>query len=156
MAEGENGSALGAPRPRPGPLRGRGAAENPAGRFERLSLCWDEESEQDGEAAAVGPETRFLRDPARTILCRNESPDVPFDVSLNPYRGCEHGCSYCYARPTHEYLGFSAGLDFESRILVKEDAPELLRRELASRSWRPRRVPGHVAPEPSCCGFPMG
>jgi len=126
--------------PRAGALRGRGAAENPAGRFERLSICWDAGPEGRGEAPGSGPETRFLRDPARAILCRNESPDVPFDVSLNPYRGCEHGCSYCYARPTHEYLGFSAGLDFESRILVKEHAPLLLRRELAARSWRPQVV----------------
>ena len=64
------------------------------------------------------------------VICRNDSPDVGFEVSLNPYRGCEHGCVYCYARPTHEYLGYSAGLDFETRILVKHDAPELLRREL--------------------------
>jgi DNA repair photolyase len=86
------------------------------------------------------PRTVYLRDPSRTALAHNQSPDVGFDSSLNPYRGCEHGCVYCYARPTHEYLGFSAGLDFETRILVKEDAPELLRRELGSRRWKPEVV----------------
>lgn len=82
--------------------------------------------------------TQFLRDDTRSIIARNESPDVPFDASINPYRGCEHGCIYCYARNYHEYLGFSAGLDFETRILVKEDAPELLLHELASPRWRPQ------------------
>ena len=71
---------------------------------------------------------------------RNDSPDVGFDASLNPYRGCEHGCAYCYARPTHEYLGYSAGLDFESKILAKLDAPALLRRELLAESWQPRTL----------------
>ena len=74
------------------------------------------------------------------MLARNDSPDVPFEYSLNPYRGCEHGCSYCYARPTHEFLGFSAGLDFETKILVKEEAPDLLRAELSSPSWRPQII----------------
>jgi len=140
MAGGESGRGLAGVRTRPGALRGRGAAENPGGRFERLSLCWEEEAGQAANDTAPGPKTLFLRDPARTILCRNDSPDVPFDVSLNPYRGCEHGCSYCYARPTHEYLGLSAGLDFESRILVKQDAPALLRCELSGRGWRPQVV----------------
>jgi DNA repair photolyase len=84
--------------------------------------------------------TVYLRDPSRTALAHNQSPDVGFDTSLNPYRGCEHGCVYCYARPTHEYLGFSAGLDFETRILVKEDAPALLRRELGAKRWKPEVV----------------
>jgi len=74
------------------------------------------------------------------VITTNDSPDVGFDASLNPYRGCEHGCVYCYARPTHEYLGFSSGLDFESRILVKEEAPNLLREELADPSWEPRTL----------------
>jgi len=86
------------------------------------------------------PRTVFLRDHSRSIITFNDSPDIPFEASINPYRGCEHGCSYCYARPTHEYLGFSAGLDFESRIMVKENAPELLRRELSSRKWTPREL----------------
>ncbi len=117
--------------------RGRGAPGNPPGRFERLTF----ERDPDWDAAEdPAPETRFFRDSSRTVIATNESPDVGFEASLNPYRGCEHGCAYCYARPTHEYLGFSAGLDFETRILVKEDAPELLRRELASPRWRPRVV----------------
>ena len=94
-------------------------------------------------AIEVDPEvlrTRAIPDPSRTAITFNKSPDIPFDASLNPYRGCEHGCAYCYARPTHEYLGYSAGLDFETKILVKEKAPELLRRELAARRWKPQVV----------------
>jgi len=111
--------------------RGRGAASNRESRFERLTL--EHEEPLPGKIA-----TTYLRDDSRSVIARNQSPDIPFDASLNPYRGCEHGCIYCYARPTHEYLGFSAGLDFESRILVKEDAPELLRRELAAPGWKPQ------------------
>ncbi|MGE3842500.1 MAG: PA0069 family radical SAM protein [Vicinamibacterales bacterium] len=115
----------------------RGAVSNPTGRFERLSLAVDDEvlpasSEGDG-----GVPTEYYRDTSRSVISRNTSPDIPFAVSLNPYRGCEHGCIYCYARPTHEYLGYSAGLDFETRIFVKEDAVELLEEELSKRSWRP-------------------
>jgi DNA repair photolyase len=113
--------------------RGRGAADNPQNRFERIEV----ELEEPGPDKV---DTVFLRDTTRSILATNDSPDIPFDASLNPYRGCEHGCIYCYARPTHEYLGFSAGLDFESRILVKEDAPELLRKELSSPRWKPQRL----------------
>jgi DNA repair photolyase len=80
--------------------------------------------------------TQFFRDATKTIIAHNESPDVGFETSLNPYRGCEHGCIYCYARPTHEYLGFSAGLDFESKIMVKTNAPELLRAELERPGWK--------------------
>jgi DNA repair photolyase len=116
--------------------RGRGAASNPANRFERTSYqtCeWDEP--EDPSANTV-----FLKDQTRTIINYNDSPDVGFNASVNPYRGCEHGCIYCFARPNHEYLGFSAGLDFETKILVKEDAPELLRRELASARWEPQVI----------------
>src|SRR5436190_8273415 len=116
--------------------RGRGAASNPANRFERLSYHssdWDEPEDP-------APQTRFLKDDTRTIINYNDSPDVGFSVSINPYRGCEHGCIYCFARPNHEYLGFSAGLDFESKILVKEDAQELLRRELMAKSWKPQVI----------------
>jgi DNA repair photolyase len=84
--------------------------------------------------------TEFSADASRSIIARNQSPDVGFDASVNPYRGCEHGCSYCYARPTHEYLGLSAGLDFETRILVKHDAPELLARELSAPGWKPQTL----------------
>ncbi|TVP45026.1 MAG: PA0069 family radical SAM protein [Gemmatimonadales bacterium] len=115
-------------------LSGRGAGSDPPNRFEELALELDAE-EADGEPGRR--ETLYFRDPARSVLTRNRSPDVGFDWSLNPYRGCTHGCSYCYARPTHEYLGLSAGLDFESRIFVKEDAPRLLRDGLASPRWAP-------------------
>jgi DNA repair photolyase len=82
--------------------------------------------------------TQYFRDNTKTIVARNQSPDVGFETSINPYRGCEHGCIYCFARPTHEYLGFSAGLDFESRIMVKSDAPRLLEAELSSPKWKPQ------------------
>ena len=107
--------------------KGRGVADNPPNRFERLAYEPDPDRSDDESSS---PRTTLFRDSTRTIVASNNSPDVGFDVSINPYRGCEHGCSYCYARPTHEYLGFSAGLDFESRIMVKEDAPELLRKDI--------------------------
>jgi DNA repair photolyase len=118
-------------------IRGRGAASNPPNRFETLAYQPDPETLNAEEA---GPRTLLLRDPSRTIIARNSSPDIPFAASVNPYRGCEHGCIYCYARPTHEYLGFSAGLDFETRILVKEDAAQLLRAELRSPRWEPQVI----------------
>jgi DNA repair photolyase len=104
---------------------------NPRGRFERLEI-------ESLEPLPAKVPTEFLRDASRSVIARNQSPDVGFDASVNPYRGCEHGCAYCYARPTHEYLGFSAGLDFETRIMVKEDAAELLERELTASSWQPQ------------------
>lgn len=119
------------------PLRGRGAADNPPNRFERLAY---EEDPLRADPDAPAPTTQFFRDTTRSIIATNDSPDVGFDKSINPYRGCEHGCIYCYARPYHEYLGMSAGLDFESKIMVKEDAPELLRKELASPRWQPETV----------------
>jgi DNA repair photolyase len=117
------------------PIRGRGASHNPANRFDRIHLVPDPGTGPDDESP---PETLYLRDVSETVIARNDSPDVGFGASINPYRGCSHGCVYCFARPTHEYLGFSAGLDFETRILVKEEAPELLRAELSSRSWTPQ------------------
>ena len=116
----------------------RGTPENPANRFERIAFEPDPEAPEEANAAA--PPTRYYADPTRGILATNQSPDVGFDVSVNPYRGCEHGCVYCFARPSHEYLGFSAGLDFETRILVKRDAPALLRRALASPHWKPQVI----------------
>jgi len=124
----------------PPPPRGRGAVDNPANRFERLSLEADLAEALGCDAEPRVEPTLFFRDTARSVISRNDSPDIPFETSLNPYRGCEHGCVYCYARPTHEYLGFSCGLDFETRILVKEDAPELLRDELCRRSWIPQAL----------------
>lgn len=121
-----------------GALRGRGAAANPRNRFERIDIDF-EPGESSAERGDV-PKTELFRDDSKTALSRNDSPDLGFRYSLNPYRGCEHGCIYCYARPTHEYLGFSAGLDFESRILVKERAPELLRQALESPRWTPQVI----------------
>ncbi|MEO1934092.1 MAG: PA0069 family radical SAM protein [Myxococcales bacterium] len=101
----------------------------------------DSETQLEATAALPpAPRTEIIPDASRSALTRNKSPDIPFQFSLNPYRGCEHGCAYCYARPTHEYLGYSAGLDFETKILVKERAPELLRKELSARSWKPQVV----------------
>lgn len=122
-------------KPKWTPKRGRGAGENPPNRFEKLSY---QPEPSDDESEASLPETQWLKDSSRSAINYNDSPDVGFDASLNPYRGCEHGCVYCYARPTHEYLGFSSGLDFETKILVKENAPELLRRDLSSPSWKPQ------------------
>jgi DNA repair photolyase len=121
----------------PASPRGRGADANPANRFEAIRLERDADWDPAEDPA---PATRFFKDATRSILNFNDSPDIGFSASLNPYRGCEHGCIYCYARPTHEYLGFSAGLDFESKIMVKTDAPELLRRELASLKWQPQVI----------------
>lgn len=119
------------------PNLSRGAGHNPANRFEKIHLERDAEWNPEEDPAL---NTQFLRDKTSTIIAYNDSPDVGFEASVNPYRGCEHGCIYCYARPTHEYLGFSVGLDFESRIMVKEDAPNLLRTELASPRWKPKVI----------------
>jgi len=121
----------------PPPLRGRGSATNPKNRFESIERV-PEPSEDSDEVSA--PHTQFYPDSSKSLIAYNDSPDVGFDASINPYRGCEHGCVYCYARPTHEYLGFSAGLDFETKIMVKEDAPELLRKELSRPKWQPQLV----------------
>jgi len=120
-----------------GGIKGRGAVSNPAGRFEVLSV---EEADDgwpgDPEGDVGGPPTELIPDSTRTVIARNDSPDVPFDQSVNPYRGCEHGCVYCYARPSHAWLGMSPGLDFETRILYKPRAAELLRKELGKSSYR--------------------
>ncbi|MEO8440718.1 MAG: PA0069 family radical SAM protein, partial [Spartobacteria bacterium] len=131
-------SAPTANRSDPKPKTGRGASSNPANRFEALHLEPDPEDENDPERPKR--QTIYYRDFTRTIIAHNDSPDVGFESSINPYRGCEHGCIYCYARPTHEFLGFSAGLDFESRIMVKVDAPELLAAELAKPRWKPQTL----------------
>jgi DNA repair photolyase len=117
--------------------RGRGTGLNPANRFEEIAYEWEESADP---AEKPAPVTRFFRDNSKSILVKNDSPDIPFTWSLNPYRGCEHGCVYCYARPYHEYLGLSSGLDFESMIFVKQDAPSLLARELAKPSWEPESI----------------
>jgi DNA repair photolyase len=118
-------------------VRGRGAVVNPANRFQSIVLERDADWDPSQDPSV---KTKFFRDASQSVITFNKSPDIPFNAGVNPYRGCEHGCSYCYARITHEYLGFSAGLDFESRIMVKEDAPEILRRELSSPTWKPQLV----------------
>ncbi|UQV48080.1 PA0069 family radical SAM protein [Janthinobacterium lividum] len=127
--------------------KGRGAVSNLQGRYEAHARAGFDDGWNvggldgaEGEAAAPGWKTQVTDEQARTILTRNASPDLPFNVSLNPYRGCEHGCIYCFARPTHSYLGLSPGLDFESRIYAKVNAPELLRRELAKPSYVPEPI----------------
>ncbi|NBB76975.1 MAG: PA0069 family radical SAM protein [Bacteroidetes bacterium] len=119
------------------PIKGRGSAHNPENRFSKTHISYDVDPET-GELDR--PKTKLLTDHTSSIISRNNSPDISFDVSVNPYRGCEHGCVYCYARPTHEFLGMSPGLDFESRIVVKYDAPELLRKELSKPSWKPQTL----------------
>ena len=119
--------------------RGRGAASNPSGRLE----AFQRETIDDGWTADEAPEplkTEVTVERPRTIITRNDSPDISFDQSINPYRGCEHGCFYCYARPTHAYQGLSAGLDFESRLFVKDGAAALLERELANPKYKPKVI----------------
>src|SRR5207248_4948971 len=135
------------------PIRGRGASWSPANRFEKLHVDVKDVDAVDVDPGDEPPSqsyggprerprraTQYFRDGTKSVITRNNSPDVGFETSLNPYRGCEHGCIYCYARPTHEYLGFSAGLDFESKIMVKMNAPELLRAELESPRWKPQTL----------------
>ena len=119
--------------------RGRGASSNPSGRLE----AFQRETFDDGWTADEAPEplkTEVTVERPRTIIARNDSPDISFDQSINPYRGCEHGCFYCYARPTHAYQGLSAGLDFESRLFVKDGAAALLERELANPRYKPKVI----------------
>lgn len=121
-----------------GPLRGRGAQLNPPNRFEpvRLSIDGDHlDAVRAEHPDGVQARTRVFQDFARTIINRVDSPDIPMGWTINPYRGCEHGCVYCYARPTHETFGLSCGADFETKIFAKLDAPGLLKRELARPSW---------------------
>lgn len=117
----------------------RGAQSNPAGRFERLEVTFDP-ADLPPDEERPDPRTEFYQDSSKSIISTNDSPDVPMDATVNPYRGCEHGCIYCYARPYHEYLGLSAGVDFERRIFVKAQAPALLRAELTAKGWKPQRI----------------
>ena len=118
---------------------GRGALTNASGRFERHALVAFDDGWQSIEDLPPF-KTEVAIDTARKVIARNTSPDIPFDRSINPYRGCEHGCIYCYARPTHAFLGLSPGLDFESKLTMKPDAPELLERELSARNYTPRLI----------------
>jgi DNA repair photolyase len=119
--------------------RGRGAVSNPTGRFETV----DREGFDDGwdiQDEETSLKTEVIVEKARTIITKNDSPDISFDRSINPYRGCEHGCVYCFARPTHAYQGLSAGLDFETKIFAKTNAAELLERELRAPRYEPRTI----------------
>src|ERR1700749_3307226 len=126
----------------PALTRGRGALSNVVGRYERRSRVlvddgWDD-GWRDDDLAPPPLRTEVIRDATRTIIARNKSPDISFDRSINPYRGCEHGCVYCFARPTHAYLGMSPGIDFESRLFAKPDAARLLAKELAAPGYVPK------------------
>ena len=118
-------------------VRGRGVSANPENRFTDKSIKFDPDSDT---GLYPSKNTAFITDHSESIISSNKSPDIPFEFSLNPYRGCEHGCVYCYARPTHEFLGYSAGLDFETKIIVKRDAPRLLKKTLAKKSWKPQTL----------------
>ena len=125
--------------------RGRGAASNVSGRFETLRR----EDFDDGWTREEAPEplaTEVTLEKPKSVITRNDSPDIGFDRSINPYRGCEHGCFYCYARPTHAHMGLSPGLDFESRLFAKQGAAELLERELAAAKYAPPRSPSAPTP----------
>jgi len=127
---------MNSPPPR---IVGRGAVENLPNRFEQVRLEVDLDAMEVGQDENAGPRkirTEFYDDDSRSLIRENQSPDIPFRFSINPYRGCEHGCAYCYARTGHETLGWSAGIDFETKVLVKRNAPTLLRRELCRPSWK--------------------
>lgn len=119
-------------------IKGRGTALNPVNRFELIDIEYDAEWLESGEAPSY--KTVYYEDTTRSILSKNDSPDIGFTYSVNPYRGCEHGCIYCYARPSHEYFGWSSGLDFETKILVKRDAPRLLAEAFRGKSWEPQVI----------------
>lgn len=123
--------------------KGRGSSLQPPNRFETTHREANlDYYDRDPEAVEqlLHPATEYLPDQSRSVISENDSPDVPFRYSLNPYRGCVHGCAYCYARPTHEYLGYNAGLDFETRIMVKEKAPHLFREFLSRDKWQPESI----------------
>jgi DNA repair photolyase len=131
---GDSGTAIDEAR-----RRGRGALSNASGRFEPFAAVGFDDGWQSVEDLPPF-RTEVTIDTSRKVITRNNSPDIPFDRSINPYRGCEHGCIYCFARPTHAYLGLSPGLDFESKLFMKPDAPELLEREISARNYSPRPI----------------
>jgi DNA repair photolyase len=120
--------------------RGRGAGFNPPNRFESLQIQLEPDALLDDEGQPLPLRTQFFKDDTQSIIAFNDSPDIPFRAGVSPYRGCEHGCAYCFARPYHEYLGFSAGLDFESKIMVKMQAADLLREALSRKKWEPQPI----------------
>ncbi|WP_020526712.1 PA0069 family radical SAM protein [Flexithrix dorotheae] len=118
--------------------KGRGAQKNTANRFSKTFYEFEPTDHEDERINA--PSTRIYKESPKKIISSNKSPDIPFNYSINPYQGCEHGCIYCYARPTHEYWGFSAGWDFESKIVVKENAARLLENQFLSKNWKPTPI----------------
>src|SRR6478672_6356773 len=131
------------------PIKGRGAASFVTGRFEKTVARGEDDGwgsvyadafDEDGEPVAPALATSVTEERARSVISRNDSPDIGFDQSVNPYRGCEHGCVYCFARPSHAYLDLSPGLDFESKLFAKTNAPEQLRQELAKRGYQPSPI----------------
>ncbi|CAG7857001.1 hypothetical protein MCAMS1_01693 [biofilm metagenome] len=120
--------------------KGRGALSNQTGRFEELTTEEFDDGWDDPDKYPEKVPTQLFVDTAKSVITYNQSPDVPFDRSINPYRGCEHGCVYCFARPSHAYLGLSPGLDFETRLFYKPDAPELLKSELTAKNYRPAPI----------------
>ncbi|MEO7995198.1 MAG: PA0069 family radical SAM protein [bacterium] len=118
-------------------IRGRGVAIQTPNRFDSTHYAIDPDLD---EPPPEDPRTEYIPDATKTIIVHNQSPDIGFNASINVYRGCEHGCCYCFARPSHEYLGYSAGLDFETKIVVKYDAPALLRKELMAPRYKPERI----------------
>lgn len=123
-----------------GPHKGRGAVSNADSRFSAQTHAVFHDDWDIDEEPAAPLETTLIPERTKTILSRNDSPDIPFDVSINPYKGCEHGCIYCFARPTHAYLSLSPGLDFETRLFYKPDAAKLLEQELAAPGYRPSAI----------------
>lgn len=125
-------------------IKGRSAQLNPQNRFESLHIENFQADEIDGfffnDDFKTKIKTQYFKDDSKSVIAVNDSPDIGFDYSFNPYRGCEHGCIYCYARPSHEFLGFSSGLDFETKIMVKENAPKLLEKELKKESYKPEII----------------
>jgi DNA repair photolyase len=129
-------------------VKGRAAISNESSRFETERRVPVDDGWGEGDLEPASPRTRILADSARTVISKNQSPDVPFDQSLNPFRGCEHGCVYCFARPTHAYLGLSPGLDFETMLFAKRNAAALLTRELRAKNYvcRPLAIGANTDP----------
>ena len=131
-------------------LKGRGARSNASSRYDmEKRVRFDDGWNRDDNDEPPPLKTEIIRDATRTIITKNDSPDISFDRSINPYRGCEHGCIYCFARPTHAYLGLSPGLDFESKILIKPDAAKLLEAELRKPTYRPQVIAMGTNTDPS-------